>query len=346
MNKKYDYMVYVGRFQPPHRAHIATIERALELAEKVIILIGSADEPRTIKDPWTWMERTFFIRGVLPDNVQDRIIMKGVTNHTNDDAWAQQVQSVVSNAIAYDQQSFPPDPSPKIGIIGYVKDGSSFYLKMFPQWKFEPMENIGDLHATDIRKNMFEASSVSADVPVSVREDILNFIQSDAFSVLKNEYTFIQKYKSAWEAAPYPPIFVTADAVVIQSGHVLLIKRKAAPGKGLWAIPGGFVGQDERVRDAAIRELREETKLKVPDPVLRGSIKANAVYDKPDRSLRGRTITHAFFIELPPGPLPKIKGSDDAEKARWIPLSDFQQMREQMFEDHFMIIQDMMGKAS
>jgi bifunctional NMN adenylyltransferase/nudix hydrolase len=65
------------------------------------------------------------------------------------------------------------------------------------------------------------------------------------------ELAYARRYREAWSSAPYPPIFVTADAVVIQDGHVLLIRRKGRPGQGQWAIPGGFVEQDEFVVDAA-----------------------------------------------------------------------------------------------
>ena len=70
----------------------------------------------------------------------------------------------------------------------------------------------------------------------------------------------------------------------------------------------------ERLLDACIRELREETKIKVPGPILKGSIKRQSVYDDPYRSARGRTLTHGFYIELEPSAeLPKVKGSDDAK---------------------------------
>ncbi|VFS46366.1 Bifunctional NMN adenylyltransferase/Nudix hydrolase [Budvicia aquatica] len=80
----------------------------------------------------------------------------------------------------------------------------------------------------------------------------------------------------------------------------------------------------------------------MPAPVLKGSIKRQAVYDAPYRSARGRTITHAFYIELEPSlELPKVKGSDDAKTARWVPLSELDP--QVMFEDHYFIIQDMLG---
>jgi bifunctional NMN adenylyltransferase/nudix hydrolase len=107
-------------------------------------------------------------------------------------------------------------------------------------------------------------------------------------------------------------------------------------------MPGGFLNVGERIRDAVIRELREETGIKVPDKVLRGSIVAQDVFDDPNRSARGRTITHAFLIKLEDGPLPRIKGMDDADKAWWEPIANLK--REDFFEDHLDIIISMLGR--
>ena len=135
---------------------------------------------------------------------------------------------------------------------------------------------------------------------------------------------------------------MTVDAVVIQSGHVLMVERKARPGKGLLALPGGFLDRGEKLVDACLRELREETRLKVPAPVLIGSIKQQQVFDDPHRSARGRTITHAFYIELAPNKaLPKVKGGDDAKQAMWVPLADLDPAK--IFEDHYFIIKELTG---
>ena len=86
-----------------------------------------------------------------------------------------------------------------------------------------------------------------------------------------------------------------------------------------------------------IRELREETLIKVPAPVLRGNIVDRKVFDAVDRSPRGRIITHTFKIVLPDGELPKVKGADDAEKAKFRPIAEIRS--DECFEDHFEMIQ-------
>jgi bifunctional NMN adenylyltransferase/nudix hydrolase len=167
------------------------------------------------------------------------------------------------------------------------------------------------------------------------------FVYLDAFKdtpeyeQIIREREFLIEHAKQYASLKYPPIFSTADSVVICSGHVLMIKRRAEPGRGLWALPGGYVNAntDKTVLDAAIRELREETMIKVPGPVLRGSIVDNRVFDAVDRSPRGRIITHCFKIQLPDGELPKVKGSDDAEKARWVPIAEVRS--DECFEDHY-----------
>lgn len=346
--KKYDYAVFIGRMSPPHKAHIEIIYEALQQSTNVIILIGSANQPRTIKDPWTWREREEMIRACFDNEGfdQERLTFFSINDIYNDNKWVKQVQDTIEYVIRGD--SFADENADisktKVAIIGHKKDSSSYYLDMFPQYDFVEIDNIDDMHSTDIRTMMFEEEKLNKNlIPVSIVNYIEAFMNSESYFNLKDEYEFNKKYKQAWAAAPYPPTFVTVDSVVVMAGHVLLIRRRSAPGLGTWAIPGGFLNQDETIEDAAIRELREETKLKVPDPVLRGNIKDVKVFDKPGRSLRGRTITHAHFIELPAGPLPKVKGSDDADKARWVPLVTFAKMRDQMFEDHYQIITSFTG---
>jgi bifunctional NMN adenylyltransferase/nudix hydrolase len=71
------------------------------------------------------------------------------------------------------------------------------------------------------------------------------------------------------------------------------------------------------------------------------------VFDHPGRSLRGRTITHAFLFDLDradkkPG-LPRVKGADDAVEAKWIPIAELLKMSDQIFEDHLSIIRTVLG---
>jgi bifunctional NMN adenylyltransferase/nudix hydrolase len=194
------------------------------------------------------------------------------------------------------------------------------------------------INATYIRQRLFEGN---LDISV-ISTESAELAANGMTDRVREEYKHVLAYKQQFSGYPYPPIFHTVDAVVVQSGHVLLVKRGAMPGKGLLALPGGFLNAHEKRLDGMLRELREETKIKVPERVLYGNIIKEETFDEPNRSSRGRTITTAYTIMLPNGPLPKIKGADDAEKAMWVPLSAV--ASNMMFEDHFDIIQVMVGK--
>lgn len=351
--KQFDYLVFIGRFQPFHIGHKEVLNKALQLADKVIVFVGSANQPRTIKNPFTFAERKQMILNEygfsapyglpkLDGNLDfQRIEVEPLSdNKYNDTSWAASVQSIVSKHVAMMGWSDKPKRG---GIIGHVKDSSSYYLNLFPQWELIDHAINEEVHATDMRAIFFENNLRYLHGVVG--ESTWKFLQTFSFSAdynaLVKEYKFISDYKRSWAMVPYAPTFLTSDAVVVQSGHVLLVKRGAAPGKGLYALPGGFVNQNERIEDGMLRELREETKLKVPAPVLRGSIKAKEVFDHPDRSLRGRTVTQAFYIVLAPGKLPPVKGGDDAASAKWVPLSHVRE--EELFEDHYSIIKHFVG---
>jgi bifunctional NMN adenylyltransferase/nudix hydrolase len=354
MTQPFDLLVFIGRFQPVHIGHLEVIETALKKSNHVAVLVGSSNQPQTSKNPWTFTQRSDMIMeslAALDPKYCSRVIIKPLRDQKyNDQKWATSVQEHVEEAL--DQivmqigiTRHENIKKMRIGIIGHSKDESSYYLKMFPQWDLVEHAMNENVSATDLRRLVFEEKSMkflSGVLSHHVYEVLEAFRKTNEFTLLKREYDMIKAYKKSWEVAPYPPTFVTTDAVVVQSGHILLIERGAAPGEGLVAMPGGFLNRDEWIEEGMLRELREETKLKVPTPVLKGSIKHRAVYDRPDRSLRGRTITHAFLIVLPPGDLPLVKGSDDARKAFWLPLSDLNE--EQCFEDHYHIIQDMIGK--
>jgi len=347
--KQYDLAVFIGRMQPLHNGHVRNIKKALEIADHVLVIAGSANQPRTPKNPFTADERAEMVYTIFGED-NDRVHVAGVEDYYPDALWLKNVQTVVHKHIIHNGvDTFDA----KVAILGHDKDHTSFYLKMFPTWDFVEIghrlhdEENKILDASVIRDHYFTRNldKIVGDVSAEVLAFLVRFAKTADYETLIDEYEYIHRYKKEWEAAPYPPTFVTTDAIVIQSGYVLLVKRRTAPGKGLWALPGGFVNQHERLEDGVIRELREETKLKVPVPVLKGSIKHFEVFDAPHRSLRGRTITNAFLFALEDQQsLPKVKGSDDAIEARWFPLDIVDAMGSILFEDHKSIIQTMVGK--
>ena len=118
----------------------------------------------------------------------------------------------------------------------------------------------------------------------------------------------------------YPRPMLTADCVVINDrNEVLLVRRGNEPFRGCWALPGGFMEMDETIEHCAVRELEEETSLKVSEQ----DIHLIGVYSAPDRDPRGRTVTAAFSLTLSHSDTQSlsITAGDDAAEVHWWPLN-------------------------
>lgn len=361
---KRDLTVLIGRFSLLHKGHTELIERALRLSHQVVIVVGSAAQPRTTKNPFTAQERKNVIdtwyRNLVQEipQIGDLKIVTTRDYRYNNTKWLSGVQAEVKRVA----------PAAKeIYLTGSDRDSSTFYLKMFPGWKLDLVEENRTvskvLSATALRNlffaNEFDGKSITDDnremllrafIPTETRVFLEYFKCCPDYSVLMEEFELERKTRARLEELkkiyPYPILVQCADAVVFQTGHVLLVKRRAAPGKGLWALPGGHLDPKEWLLDCAVRELYEETSLDVPELALRGSYKFDHRFEHPERSIRGRVLTQAFCFELTDYvvdgkiKLPKVKGGDDAETAKWFPISEVKEMSAELFDDHWDIISD------
>ncbi|MNC15406.1 Bifunctional NMN adenylyltransferase/Nudix hydrolase [compost metagenome] len=350
MSKKYQLAVFIGRMTPLHDAHLENIKHAASIADNVLVILGSANAPRDEKNPFTNDQREIMLCHATngftePSNVRFELMNDMPSN----ELWAAEIMRLAGRHV------WPADG--KIAIVGHKKDESSFYLDLFPTWEFietgAKMYGDAEMAATKIRELMFEGNFEDAKdmMPHSVWDYInANFIGSELFRNIMAEYRFHKSYPEI-RRKKYPINDVTADAVVLCKSHILLIRRKNIPGKGQLALPGGFVQTDETVEDGALRELFEETKLHVPEKVLRKSIIDMKLFDNPKRSLRGRLMTfaHTFKIDTNhDGSLPRVYGSDDADKAFWVPIADIMKPEKaaDFFEDHHSIIMTMIGRSA
>lgn len=340
MEKHYDALVLIGRFQGPHKAHFELLERAGKLAKQVIIIIGSAFAPRSPKNPWTADERANMMATELLRLANftgaTYTFEYNVDTRYDDDGWVARVQNSVAKWTK---------EGDRIGLIGFKKDpDTKAYLEMFPQWEYVDSNPVEVLNATDIRNlyfsENFNSSYLTGVMPTSVISFLEKFRESEEFQNIMEEKKVVDAYRERYKVLPYPIVAVTCDAVVVQSGHILLVKRRAHPGRGLWALPGGYfdAASDNTPLDGIIRELKEETAIDVPEKVIRGCVKKIENFSAKGRSQLGRSITFAAHISLQGGEwkLPKVKGMDDAEKAKWVPFVDVK--RELLFDDHFDII--------
>jgi bifunctional NMN adenylyltransferase/nudix hydrolase len=341
--------VMIGRVNPVTKAHLHILDTAARAADDVLLLIGSAYRPRSFRNPLKFDERKALVRKVTAGLDARLDILPLIDTLYSDRAWAANVRMAVK---AYIRARGWDEDTVKVLLTGFEKDKSSRYLKWFPEWEalpIEPLTHLGRvINATDLRAALLlpdqsqdGLAETFGAAPVAA---FAGWMQAnpEAVQTVREEAMYIQRYRAGTEAAEkafgYPIPINTADAVVVQSGHVLMVRRGVQPGRGTLALPGGHLNRDETAEQAAIRELREETRLDMPPGLLANRIRARQVFDHPDRSERGWVRTEAFLFTLEDrNPMERVKGSDDAAKALWVPLDQI--TPDEIFEDHFDIIQ-------
>ena len=133
-------------------------------------------------------------------------------------------------------------------------------------------------------------------------------------------------------------IFVTVDIVILKESKpdqtILLIKRKNSPFQDFWALPGGFVDENEDLEAAAIRELEEETQIKAK---YLEQIKA---FGKPFRDPRSHVISIAFIGFVSENTI--TNAADDAKEVGWFPINNLPDLA----FDHLEIINFTLNKKS
>ncbi len=258
------------------------------------------------------------------------------------DDWLSQVHTLVAK--------YEPENS-KVRLVGHTKDAkTNDYLNLFPNWKFlnmpaymTPTKAGKTLDATAIRQKYFNTGMAPEYVPSEVHSFLNRFRNTDDFEYLLEYHRFVRRYQEE-NIIPckYPPIFQTVDACVVQNGHVLVVKRLAQPGRGLWALPGGYVNArtDLSLEDAALRELVEETQIELTKETLKRCITNVRTYDDLHRSDLGRLMTTCHTIKLRPGPFPKCHAADDAADFKWMLLDEARNNCHLFHDDHGHIIRN------
>ena len=115
----FDTAVLIGRFQPVHSGHLALLHAALAQARQVVVVVGSAFQARTPKNPFTWPERAALLRACLPEDVQARLHVLPMRDFYDEPRWAQAVQAAVHTVAA------AQTAQPRIALVGHFKDASS-----------------------------------------------------------------------------------------------------------------------------------------------------------------------------------------------------------------------------
>ena len=118
---------------------------------------------------------------------------------------------------------------------------------------------------------------------------------------------------------PKKPV-VGVGAIILDGDQILLEKRKNAPSKGKWTVPGGLVDLGESMEQAVIREVKEETSLEVYDPRLVDVVNYISLDEK------GAVMYHYvivdYLVTVKDG---KLKAASDADALKWVPFSEVEE---------------------
>lgn len=329
----YSTSVLIGRFQPFHNGHLHLLTAAAALADKVVVVLGSAYSAAAAKNPFSVAQRIEMIKASVSEEIAVKLVFVPIRDYYDNATWVDAVKNAVGMHAG----------NGEVALVGHVKDTTSGYLNDFPSWFFNAVTPLEQLDATTIRSAMFERGEkgvleVKDKLPAGAYNALIHYVRAGAnYRNLKDEHEYILNYKKAWEAAPYRVNLVTVDSVIRYKDRVLLVSRKGLPGRGLLALPGGFLDANETALSAALRETQEETGVDID---LRPYLQGEKVFDHPYRSQLGRVITFSYYFDLSDMPAPpKAIAGDDAATVAWVPIEDLQSLSGALHDDHFNILQ-------
>ena len=185
MKYTFDYLVFIGRFQPFHLAHMQTIEIALQQSHYVILALGSAQNERNIKNPFLASERQEMILSNFSEEEKKRILFAQIVDVYNDEKWQKLVKSLIEGIVK---------PNAKIGLIGHFKDDSSYYLKFFPEWKMVELDSLQDsMSATPVREAYYKGEIKRHVFPKGTIKFLQYFQKTDIYTQLQQKYMMQDK---------------------------------------------------------------------------------------------------------------------------------------------------------
>jgi bifunctional NMN adenylyltransferase/nudix hydrolase len=264
-----DGAVYVGRFQPPHAAHVGSVLHALGHVPRVLVLMGSANLARSVHNPWSAPERMGMFRAALHASGADlrRVTFRPLPDHFDAERWAAAVRGQAAAV-------FGPAAAP--ALVGFEKDASSAYLRWFPGWSRLNVPQTAGLNATDLRRALFQDQPLPAGVPQPVQAVLETFTRTPAFARLQTEWRAVAAARAALPSG----VHLAEERWLWRTGQRVALHTRTGPiGSGLWELPGQVLPPGERPRPGA-----------------------QAVFDHPARALVVPTAA-SIYSAMPPPPL-------------------------------------------
>ena len=332
--------VCAGRFLLPNAANLALVRQALAAAPRCVVFIRRAHMASSPANPFDADARASMLHDALAEDERLRTEFVPLRERWDDQLLLRDMGAVTGGQhhvtwIVAGQGPVEPEDLPTGWSLQQTAAGD------------------GDAQAVAWLEQLYAAedparglAALQGSLPAGSAAFLREWIRKPTFATVRDDWRQIAHEKRQWSVAPYPVVLVTVDAVVHAGGHVLLIRRGRSPGRGLWALPGGFLEPREPVMLAALRELVEETGLPLSLREMKQRLKGMRVFDHPERSQRGRIITHTYFFDLGDMAPPAVQGGDDAAVAQWVQVSRLPDLESQLHDDHFHMLDTFLGIAA
>ncbi len=160
--------VFIGRFQPLHIGHLSIIAHKQQKYEHIIIAVGSVNLTASRKNPFGFLKRKQWIEHSFSqfEKPQPKLNILPLNDYDSDEQWKNELKQKVAEVT---------NKQDKISLVGYEKDDSSYYLKSFPHWGYDAVEQSINIDATTIRNAWFDnnLSSLKQFLPSDVYADLL-----------------------------------------------------------------------------------------------------------------------------------------------------------------------------
>ena len=182
-------LVHNGRFQGFTKdGHYKVIQQAKKYGRNVVLGIGSVNQPRSVKNPFTYFERCQMIREAL--DYDTSVLFRPIRDLKDDTDWVIEVKHEIAKACETIGVSYE---YAKIALIGMDKDESSYYLKYFPFWDFieyEKPESI--VSATDARNILFQGMEKIEELENIVHDTTIKFFNK--FKESEHYFSLVKDY--------------------------------------------------------------------------------------------------------------------------------------------------------
>lgn len=325
----------IGRFQPFHIGHLALIEAALSMADKVFVVVGSTNVLPTFVNPLPAEERIKVLLETFQGN--PKVSIHGIEDEPSNQQWVESVNSMINNLTDY---SDPTDS----GLFCGTKD-KEYYEDNF----IVPVYTVDceGPSATGVRAAAYKGlkGNYESLLPSVSLESFRKHVESPEFERLRKEYLECTgTLAKATLSHPYSnPIDPVVHAALIQDKNILLIKRNSSRGYGQWAIPGGFLEKHESTMEGALRELKEETGVDLQGK--RAMLLSSTVEENlDDLSVRTLGINYLFTAAVDE----ELEISFDPEEVlecAWKPVADVLTGEFLLFYNHNVVLRRLFSQV-